>query len=133
VIEWQCCCDVAHDWQLQKLADKKLLVALHVGHHDLQEIVGLASHEMASDHFGHGGHGMFEVECTIIGVAIDLHGEEDREAETNAVAMKNGTISGDNSFVSQSSHPPQARRCGKPYAVSQLKVGQSRVRLQFWR
>jgi hypothetical protein len=33
---------IAHDWQFQQFAYKKLLIALRVGHHDFKQIVRLA-------------------------------------------------------------------------------------------
>jgi hypothetical protein len=75
--------NLADDRQVEELADEEALVMLQVGHDHLQQVVGLARDQMAGDHLGHGLDRFFEFEGGFVGMAVDLHAHEDREAEAN--------------------------------------------------
>src|SRR5262245_63236708 len=84
--------DFTDNRQIQELADEEALVVLQIGHDHLQEVVGLTRNQMAGYHLGHCGDGLLELESALIGMAFDLHSEEDREPEADPVASQRCAI-----------------------------------------
>ena len=86
---------------------------------------------MTGDHFGHRTDRFFELEGALVGVAVDLHADEDREAEANTIASQRSSIAFDVSFAFEPLDPPEARRRRQPHPVGKLYVAKPRVGLQF--
>src|SRR6185437_255476 len=123
--------DLAHDRQLQKLADEKALIILEVGHDDLEEIIGLARDEVAGDDFRHLDHRLLEARRLFVGVTVDLHTQEYREAEADAAALQGCAIAVDDAVALEALDAPQARRRRQPYSLGEFDIAQPGIGLQF--
>src|ERR1700739_445890 len=52
--------DLAHDRQIEQLADQEALIILELGHDHFEEIIGVAGDEVAGDNFRHLHHRFLE-------------------------------------------------------------------------
>src|SRR3569833_261342 len=72
--------DLAHDRQLQQLADEEVLIVLDVRHHNFKEVISLPGHQMAGNDLRPCAYVLFERQRARVGVALELHDDKDREA-----------------------------------------------------
>src|SRR5262249_9552602 len=110
--------DLADNRQVQEFADEEALIVFQVWHDHLQEIISLTRNQMTADYLRHRTDRLFEFDGALIGVAVDLHADEDGEAEADPVASQRSTIALDVSFRFEPLHPTatsppcrQALRC----------------------
>lgn len=123
--------NLADDGQVEQLSDKKALVVLKLGYDDLQQIVGLARDQVTGDHFGHLDDSALESLRMFVGMAVNLHAEEDRKSETDATASQARSVAVDVTIALETLDPSQARRWRQPDLFRQFDVGQSRIGLEF--
>src|SRR5689334_2638252 len=123
--------DLAHDRHLQELADEEALIILEIGHDDFEKIIGFPRDEMTGHNFRHLDDRPFEARRFLVGVAIDLHGKEDRKAETDAAALQRCAIAFDIALALQAFDAPEARGRRQPYPLGEFDIAQPGIRLQF--
>ena len=89
---------------------QETLIVVEIGHDDLQEIVGLAGDHVTGDDFGKGHDGFLERDGSFVGMAFDLHADEDAETQANALAPQHRAIGFDIALALQAIDPSQAGR-----------------------
>jgi hypothetical protein len=120
VAEWQRCAglpgldrnvasDLADDRQVQQLAYEEALIGFEVRHYDLEEIVRLAGDQVTRDHFGHSADRVLELECTLVGMSVNLDADKHRKSKVDTIAPEDGSITIDDAVTLQTFHAAKAR------------------------
>ena len=78
--------------KIQQLADEEALVMLQIRYDNLQEVVGLTRNEVTGDHLGHGNYSFLKFQGVLVGVAIDLHSEKNRNAEPDIFSSQSSPV-----------------------------------------
>ena len=95
----------------------------------LQKVIRLAGYELTGDHLRHRADGFLELQGSLVGVAVNLHADEDREAETDPISSQRGAKALNLAFSFQPLDPPQAPRLRQPYSIGGIYIAQSRIGL----
>ncbi len=113
------------------LLSRNSCVVIHVGQHDLEQIVGfLACDQIAGLHLGARAHLLLEVGEALGRVAVhgDLNDRSERQADLAAIHQRDAPR--DHVLILERLHTARAGRRREPDALGQLEVRQRPIDLQ---
>ena len=95
---------------LRQLIDDEALQRLHILHHDTDQVIGVAGHEIALHDLGVAVHGVLEIHQGRFDLLLETDMDEHADVHADLARVEQRHIAADHPILLQRPHAGQARR-----------------------